>query len=95
MLATLILGIAAGAATPYAEPRMKEAIESMLLDDAPLTEMELRLFTFAMLVVVAAVLSMIFGNPHAVPLALGAAVGIFGPRLIDAWNARKRPDYDS
>ncbi len=95
MLATLILGIAAGAGAPYAEPKVKELMEGVLLTETPLEGMELRLFTFAILLVLAALLSMVFGSAHAMPLALGAALGVFGPRLIDRYKSAKNPDYDS
>lgn len=95
MLGTLILGIAAGALTPYAEPKVKTALENILLDDVPAEPIEMRLFAFAVCLVAAAILSMIFSEPHAAPLAIGAAIGIFGPRVLDKWNASKNPDYDS
>ncbi len=93
MLATVILGIAAGAGTPYAEPHVKNALESVLLSDAPLSAMELRLFTFATLLVIAAILAWIFGNGSAFALAVGAALGVFGPRIIERIQQRKAPDY--
>lgn len=95
MLGTLILGIAAGWGTPYAEPKVKAALENVLLKNVAVDPMEMRLFAFAVCLMGAAILSMIFADPHAAPLALGAAVGIFGPRLIDKWKLSKQPDYDS
>ncbi|MBT8459278.1 MAG: hypothetical protein HKP37_06490 [Boseongicola sp.] len=95
MLGTLILGIAAGALAPYAEPKVKTAVENILLDDVPATPIEMRLFSFAICLVGAAILSMAFGEPHAAPLAIGAALGIFGPRLQAKWKASRNPDYDS
>ena len=91
MLGTLILGIAAGALTPYAEPKVKTALENILLDDVPSEPIEMRLFAFAVCLVAAAILSMIFAEPHAAPLAIGAAIGIFGPRVLDKWKASKNP----
>lgn len=95
MLATLLLGIAAGAGAPYAEPHVKSALDGMLQSETPIDAMELRLFTFAILLVGAALLSMIFGSAHAMPLAIGAAIGVFGPRILEKYRASKRPDYDS
>lgn len=94
MLATIILGIAAGAGAPYAEKYVKNAIEGLLLSDAPLTGLELRSFSFAACLVAASVLAWIFGNGSAFALAVGAAVGVFGPRLIDRVRKRQLPDYD-
>lgn len=93
MLATLILGIAAGAGTPYAEPHVKGMLESMLLSDAPITAMELRMFTFAILLVGAAILAWFFGNGSAFALSVGALLGVFGPRIIDRVQNKREPDY--
>ena len=93
MLATLILGIAAGAGAPYAETRVKGALESVLLSDAPLSPMELRLFSFAVCLVAAPVLAYVFGNGSGFALSLGAAIGVFGPRILDRIQKRKAPDY--
>ena len=95
MFGTLILGIAAGWATPYAEPKVRAALENVVFDDVPIEATEMRLFTFAVSLVCAAILQMIFAEPHAAPLAIGASAGIFGPRLIDKWKASRNPDYDS
>ena len=95
MLGTFILGIAAGWGAPFAEPKVKAALENVLLNDVPVEPMEMRLFAFAVCLVGAAILSMIFAEPHAAPLAIGAAVGVFGPRLVDKWKASRNPDYDS
>lgn len=93
MLATFILGIAAGAGAPYAESHVKGALEGLLLSDAPMSDMELRLFTFAICLVGASILAYIFGNGSAFALALGAALGVFGPRIIDRIQKSKAPDY--
>lgn len=95
MLGTLILGLAAGALAPYAEPKVKTALENILLDEIPATPIEMRMFAFAICLVAAAVLAMAFSEPHAAPLAVGAAIGIFGPRLQAKWKASRNPDYDS
>lgn len=95
MLVTFILGLAAGWGAPYAEPRIKAALDGVLLDDVPVEPKEMALLSFAICLLGAAVLSMILGDPHAAPLALGACAGVFGPRLIEKWKAAKTPDYDS
>ena len=95
MLGTFILGIAAGWGAPYAEPRIKAALDGILLDETPVQPMEMRLFSFAICLVGAAVVSMILSEPHAAPLALGAALGVFGPRLVEKYRAAKTPDYDA
>ena len=95
MFGTFILGAAAGWGAPYAEPRIKAALEGVLLDEAPVAPREMALLSFAICLLGAAVLSMIVSTPHAAPLALGAVAGVFGPRLIGKWRGSKVPDYDS
>ncbi|MDJ1007228.1 MAG: hypothetical protein QNJ13_05325 [Paracoccaceae bacterium] len=95
MLATLILAAAAGWLAPKAEETVKGMIESVLLAEAPLTAVELRLISFAACLVAAAILSMIFGEPHALTLAVGALLGVLGPRLTAKYRQSRNPDYDS
>lgn len=95
MLATFILGLVAGFFAPNAEPHVKKGIEKVLLTDAPITPMELRMVAFAACVLGAAILSMIFGEPHAVVLAVGALLGVLGPRLQETYRKSRNPDYDS
>ena len=92
MLVSLILGIAAGWGALFAVTKVFAALEIVLLDDVPFEATEMRMFTFAVCVVGAAIASMIFAEPHAAPLAIGAAVGIFGPRLINKWKTSRTPD---
>ncbi|MEL7105547.1 MAG: hypothetical protein AAGM21_06485 [Pseudomonadota bacterium] len=94
MLATFILGLVAGFFAPQAEPHVKKGIEKVLLTDAPVTPLELRMVSFAACVLGAAILSMIFGKPHAVVLAVGALLGVLGPRLQETYRKTRNPDYD-
>lgn len=93
MLVTLILGMAAGFGAPYAEPHVKSAVESILLADAPMSAEELRLLSFATCLVGAALLAWILGDGSALALAIGAALGAFGPRIIARLQKRQAPDY--
>ena len=93
MLVTFILGLAAGAGAPHAEPHLKAALSGALPPGRPMGATELRLFSFAACLVVAAVLSAIFGSGSAVALTLGAALGVSGPRLMDRVTRRSSPDY--
>lgn len=95
MFGTFILGAIAGWAAPYAEPRIKAALDGVLLDETPIAPREMALLSFAVCLLAAAILSMMVAEPHAAPLALGAVAGVFGPKLIDKWRASKAPDYDS
>lgn len=95
MFGTFILGALAGWAAPYAEPRIKAALDGVLLEDTPIAPKEMALLSFAICLLAAAILSMMISEPHAAPLALGAVAGVFGPKLIDKWRASRTPDYDS
>ncbi|NRB00596.1 MAG: hypothetical protein HRU32_12370 [Rhodobacteraceae bacterium] len=95
MLLTVILGIIAGVASPNFEQQVKGALEGVLLADSPLSPKELTLLTFSICLVAASILAWIFGNGSALALAIGAALGVFGPRLIDRIKSGNKPDYDS
>jgi hypothetical protein len=95
MLATLILAAAAGWLAPKADETVKGMIESILLTEAPITPLELRLVSFSACLVVAAILSMVFGEPHALALSVGALLGVLGPRLSERYRRSRNPDYDS
>ncbi len=93
MLATLILGFAAGAGAAFAEPHVKRALEAILLADAPMTDVELRLFSFAACLLAAAILAWVFGNGSGFVLALGAAIGVFWPKILQRIQGSRTPDY--
>lgn len=95
MFVTFILGLAAAWGAPYAEPRIRAALDGVLLDDTPVDPREMALLSFALCLLGAAILSMILGSAHAAPLALGAVAGVFGPRIIARWRGNSAPDYDS
>ena len=95
MFATFILGVLAAAGAPYAEPRIKAFLDSVMLSETPIEPNEMKLLSLTVCLLGAAILSMILGEPHAVPLAMGAAAGVFGPRLIEKYRASRAPDYDS
>ena len=86
MLGTLILGILAGVGAPYAEPHVKKALENVLLSDVPVTPMEMRMFSFSVCLIAAAILAWIFGDDSALALVVGAALGVFGPRAIERYQ---------
>ncbi len=95
MFATFILGILAGAGAPYAEPKIKQFLDQVMLAETPIEPAELKLFSLSVCLAGAAILSMIVGEAHAVPLTFGAVAGVFGPRLIEKYKASRAPDYDS
>jgi hypothetical protein len=93
MLADFILGIAAGAGASHAEPRIRKALEGVMLAEVPMTAMEMRMVSFALCLVGAALLAHIFGEGEALALALGSVAGVFGPRILARIQTRKTPDY--
>lgn len=95
MLGTAILGILAGLVAPKLEPQIKNGLERVLLTEMPVSAAEMRLISFVICLLGAAILSVILGNGHAVPLAVGATLGVFGPRLMAKYKQSKAPDYDS
>jgi hypothetical protein len=88
MLSTVILGIAAGFLTPYAEPHLKKALENVMLADVPISALELRTFSFALCLVAAAILAWLFGNGSGLALAIGGALGAFAPRALERFQNR-------
>jgi len=94
MLGTFILGLAAGWGAPYAEPRVSAILGNVLKGGSEVGPVELRMITFAACLIGAAILSMILTDPHALPLAFGAGVGVLVPRLREIWKIARAPDYD-
>jgi len=95
MLGTFILGLAAGWGAAYAEPWVKKALDNILKGGSEVGAVELRMTTFVACLLAAAILAMILAEPHALPLAFGAAVGVIAPRLKELWKVSRAPDYDS
>ncbi len=93
MFATLLFGIIAGAGASYAEPHVKKMVDGAGLGGAPITAVELRTLSFALCLLLAAFVALIFGGHSAFGLALGAVIGVFGPRSLDRIQKRREPDY--
>ncbi|MGP1358614.1 hypothetical protein [Roseicyclus sp.] len=85
MIFTFILGLAAGALTPAAEPHVKRAMESVALSKVPVEKTEMDLLTLVLLLLLAAVLS---GGGSSFALLLGALLGVFGKRIVAAIQGR-------
>ena len=86
MFGTLVLGILAGAAAPYVEPHVKRALEGAAMAETPLTAVELRAFSLALCLVAGAVLALLMTSGGAISLTVGAALGVFWPRLIERFR---------
>lgn len=81
MIFAFLLGAAAGVATPYAEPHVRKAMENVALKKLDVAEREMDLVTFALLLLLAAVVS---GSGNSIALMLGAILGVFGKRIVKA-----------
>jgi hypothetical protein len=81
MIFTFLLGIAAGALTPVAEPHVHRMIESLALARIEVEKSEIDLVTLVLLLLLAALLS---GGDNSFALLLGALLGLFGKRILDA-----------
>lgn len=79
MVFTFLLGLAAGALTPFFEPQVHRAIESLALKRIEVAPGEMDMLTLVLLLLAAAILS---GGGSSFALLLGALVGIFGKRLL-------------
>ena len=88
MFGTLILGLLAGLVAPFAEPHVKRALESAAMAETPLSEAELRTFSLALCLVIAAVLAWLIADRGAVALTVGAVIGVFGPRVIERFQSK-------
>lgn len=96
MIVTFVLGVLAGWFAKLAEPQVRGVAESATRGAGPLEPMELRLFAFAAMMLGAALVAwLLVDEPNPVWLALGACLGVLGPRLKRRWDARKVPDYDN
>jgi len=92
MLITFFLGAAAGLGTIHAEPQVKRLLENALMAEAPISATELRLLSFALCLVAAAIVSAVLGNGSGVALSIGAVFGVFGPRAMRQFRPRDTPD---
>lgn len=93
MIWTFILGVVAGWSAPFAEERVKPLVDEHLPGGA-VTPAELRAIALATTILIAALVAMLTGASRAVPLALGVALGVVGPRLWEKFRAMRAPDYD-
>jgi hypothetical protein len=89
MIFTFLLGLAAGALTPFAEPFVRQAMETVALSKIPVEQTEMDLLTLVLLLLAAAMLT---GGGSSFALLLGALIGVFGKRILAAIQGRKGDD---
>ncbi|MDJ0637764.1 MAG: hypothetical protein QNJ20_02940 [Paracoccaceae bacterium] len=94
MIWTFLLGIIAGWVAPSVEERMRPMLNQYLPGDR-VSDTELRAVAICVCLLVAAVVAMLTGSSHVLPLTLGAVLGAIGPRLYDKFREMRAPDYDS
>ncbi len=95
MFWTFILGIIAGWVAPFAEDRLRQPLETYLSDGKPLAAADLRAISLIICLLIAVIVAARRTRAHALPLILGAAIGVVGPRLLEKFRAMRAPDYDS
>jgi hypothetical protein len=89
MIFAFLLGLAAGALTPFAEPFVRQALENVALSKIPVEKTEMDLLTLVLLLLAAALLS---GGQSSFALLLGALVGVFGKRILAAIQGNRGGD---
>lgn len=94
MIWTFILGVIAGWAAPSAEDRLRPLLEENL-PGGPIGAAEMRAMSLSICLLLAALVATITDSGHVLPLALGAVLGVLGPRLYDRMRSGRAPDYDS
>ena len=93
MILTFILGILAGWGAPMAEPHLRGPLQQALSSE--LSPLELRAASIVICVFAASVLALLVASASAVPLTLGAVVGVLAGRMLERFRAMRAPDYDS
>ena len=86
MIFTFLLGVAAGALTSFTEPFVRQALEQVALSKINVETSEMDLLTLVLLLLAAAVLS---GGGSSFALLVGALIGVFGKRILDAIKGQK------
>lgn len=84
MLISFILGALAAVVAASAEPHVKRALENTLMAEQKMSAVDLKIFAFAVTLLVAALLANVIGNGGAVSLTLGAVVGLIVTRIVSS-----------
>lgn len=99
MFTSFILAALCCAATPMVEPHVKKALESVMLSEMKLEPREFRVFTFALMLILAAVLTAIFQvDSSAFLSAVGGLLGVSATRLFEVFqkmSSKERPADDA
>jgi len=95
MVFSFLLGAIAAWISPKLEEHVAGFISTALPKEPPVEGSELKLLSFAFALLIAALLASALSQANGVALALGAVIGVIGPRLLARWRDGKAPDYDS
>ncbi len=96
MIVTMLLGAAAGYATPIAEPRVKEISAKIDMVDKIVGEGGYTIFTLLVLLFLAAVVCAIIGaSTSAVWLTLFVVVGMYGQKAYQVFKDGKQDVEDA
>ena len=80
MIWTFILGAIAGYAAPHAEDRLRPHVDEHL-PGGTVGDAEMRAISLVFCLLIAAIVAMLTGSDHVLPLVLGVTIGVLGPRL--------------
>lgn len=88
MFLSFVLGVVAGYFVPAAEPYVKKAVEDVFDIAVPVERSEFDMLTLLILMASAALVQAIIGQVWALPLIIGAFLGLFGKRFYDALTTK-------
>ncbi|MDF0595231.1 hypothetical protein [Psychromarinibacter halotolerans] len=90
MIITFILGMLALAFVDKAEPHVKRGLENVFMAEIRLSRGQLRLATVLATLLGAAIVAELLADGEAIPLLLGACVGLVLPKLTGrSWPGPK------
>ncbi|MAQ85493.1 MAG: hypothetical protein CMH12_19900 [Maritimibacter sp.] len=90
MIITFILGMLALAFVDKAEPHVKRGLENVFMAEIRLSRGQLRLATVLATLLGAAIVAELLADGDAIPLLLGACVGLVLPKLTGrSWPGPK------
>ncbi|MEM8802029.1 MAG: hypothetical protein AAGF55_05810 [Pseudomonadota bacterium] len=93
MIQTFILGILAGWGAPMVEPQLRRPLQQAFSSE--LSPVELRAASLVICIFGTSLIALFIASASAVPLTLGAVVGVLAGRLMERFRAMRAPDYDS
>lgn len=96
MLLTMILGAAAGYATPMAQPYVEQGLSKVDILKEAVGEQGTTIFTVLALLFFAALVCLVVGvSSNGAVLALFAAAGMFGQKIFDGVKASRAAVEDA